>query len=88
MRAQGTTGIGTLSSVYYASYYNNQPAVAPALQDALFPVQSNSEAFCNGATVDYLGNSIMVGGDNECGDGYTYNCLYRCDAGYLGVSRG
>ena len=76
-RAQGTTGVGTLSSVYVASNYGNLPPVAAALQDTFSPVQSNSEAFCNGATVDYLGNSIMVGGDNECGDGYTYNCLYR-----------
>ena len=74
---QGTNGVGYEGAIYTASYINNNPPVPAAKQDTFIPLAVQSEAFCVGATVDALGNAIMVGGDNECGNGFFYNCVYR-----------
>ena len=77
---QGTTGVGYEGSVYTASYYNNQPAVPAGRADTFVPLAVQVEAFCVGATVDALGNAVLVGGENECGNGQFYNCVFRSDA--------
>jgi hypothetical protein len=75
---QPNTGVGYLGSVYTPSYYNNQPAVAPAQADSFIPLATQSEAFCVGAV---SGKSAMVktSARNSLGvfRGIKRGCLYR-----------
>ena len=66
--AQSATGVGTLASLYQASGAQR----AAAGDDSFVPLQAQSQPFCVGATVDSLGNAILVGGDDQCD-----TCLYR-----------
>ena len=58
--------MGYIGTLYTASYYGNQPYVAPAAQDTWVPIDTVSQAFCVGATVTSLGEAFEWGGDNEC----------------------
>ena len=69
--AQNVTGVGTLASLYLASYVKQMAAK----DDSFVPLQSQSQPFCVGVTVDSVGNAIIVGGDDQC-----QGCLYRTQA--------
>ena len=66
--AQNVTGVGTLASLYLASYVKQMAAK----DDSFVPLQSQSQPFCVGVTVDSVGNAILVGGDDQC-----QGCMYR-----------
>ena len=76
VQANKVGGIGTL---YTASYYNNQPYVNPALQDTWVPINTQSQAFCVGATLTSIGEAFQWGGDNECVGGCHIFYLSCCD---------
>ena len=68
---QLTNNVGTLASLYTASYYGQNITGG----DTFRALNCQSQAFCVGVTVDALGNAILVGGDNQC-----VGCLFRSAA--------
>ena len=68
---QLTNNVGTLASLYTASYYGQNITGG----DTFRALNCQSQAFCVGVTVDALGNAILVGGDNQC-----VGCLFRTAA--------
>lgn len=65
------SNVGTMSSLYTVSYWGQNVTKG----DTFVPLNDQSQPFCVGVTVDYLGNAILVGGDNQC-----VGCLYRTAA--------
>ena len=53
--------VGALGSLYTVSYYGQDIPNG----DTFIALDVQSQAFCVGVTVDYEGNAILVGGDNQ-----------------------
>ena len=71
MRWMQASGVGSLGSLYTASYWGQNITQG----DTFVSLNVQSQPFCVGVAVDSLGNAILVGGDNQCVD-----CLYRTAA--------